>query len=168
MQWIDTPFLPSSSRTLVVDVGWTFSVRLLSHRIRSGANSPPSGKAPHLKIFARCCKSEKGDNHKEHRTCEPGRIVNQLICPENFLRENLEPLATHRNSISTLMLSVRSRKAFCLYTRAGGAPFHTTQTNAAEFPGGPSFALWVHATGGGWDASAQREQHDTAVLLTVL
>jgi hypothetical protein len=56
---------------------------LQSHRIRRSANSPASAKAPHRKIFARCCESEKGDDHKEHRTCEPGRIANPFICPEN-------------------------------------------------------------------------------------
>src|SRR5271156_6523588 len=35
---------------------------------------------------------------------------------------------------------------------AGGEPFHTTQTNAVEFPGAPSFAPLFHAKGGGLDA----------------
>jgi hypothetical protein len=34
----------------------------------------------------------------------------------------------------------------------GGTPFHTTQTYAVEFPGGPSFAPLFHAKGGGLDA----------------
>ena len=36
--------------------------------------------------------------------------------------------------------------------RAGGPPFHTTRTNAVEFPGGPSFAPLFYAKGAGLHA----------------
>jgi len=39
------------------------------------------------------------------------------------------------------------------YRGAVGQGFHTTQTNAAEFPGAPSFAPLFHAKGGGLAAT---------------